>query len=388
MIGRFALPLIAVLTLQASPIEMGLLRTADLLPALAFGLVAGVWVDRLRRRPIMIWADLGRGILLATIPLAAVLGALRIEQLYVIAVGVGALTILFEVAYRSYLPTLVSPDALVEGNAKLAATSAVVEVGGFGIAGALVQLLTAPITILVDALSFILSSILLVLIRHPESRPRQAEEHQNVWREMRAGLSVVLVDPILRPLAAAELTRQVCVQMWVAVLLLFLTRDLHLEPILFGPLFAIGGVSSLAGALAVERLVKRFGLGPTLVVSFGLGTVSLVVVPLAGGSILIAAALVGAGQLFDAAGTIAEITQRALVQSSTPAHLLGRVNASLQLIGSTAMLVGSLLGGVLGEVIGIRETMLIGAIGAVPSVLWLICSPIRRHGTRTLITTI
>src|SRR5215207_5146475 len=129
IVGRFALPLVAVSTLDASPIEMGLLRIADIVPAIASGLFAGVWVDRLRRGQIMIWADLGRAVLLATIPLAAVLGTLRIEQLYAVGVAVGVLTILFDVAYRSYLPTVVSPEALVEGNAKLSASSAVVEVG-------------------------------------------------------------------------------------------------------------------------------------------------------------------------------------------------------------------------------------------------------------------
>ncbi|MBV9355154.1 MAG: MFS transporter, partial [Chloroflexi bacterium] len=131
MVGRFALPLVAVTTLQASPVQMGLLRLADLLPAIAFSLVAGAWIDRVRRQPIMVWADLGRAVFLATIPLAALLGALRIELLFVVGVAVGALSLLFEVAYQAYLPSLVGRAALVEGNAKLAASGAVVEVGGF-----------------------------------------------------------------------------------------------------------------------------------------------------------------------------------------------------------------------------------------------------------------
>jgi MFS family permease len=376
LVGGVALPLVAVLTLNASPVEMGLLRTADILPAIAFSLFAGVWVDRLRRRPILIGVDLGRALLLATIPLAAVLDALRIELLYAVGVGVGVLTILFEVAYRSYLPSLISREALIEANARLSATSAVVEVGSFTVAGALVQALTAPVAILVDAVSFLVSSLSLVLIRHREAPPRREGASHRVWAEMGEGLGVVARHPILRPLAAAEGTKQLFTQMWVALLYLFLTRDLNLQPVLFGVLFAIGGLSSFLGALAVDRLVQRFGFGRTFAVAFGVGTASLLFVPLAGGPPLLAAAMVGAQQVFDAAGTIAEIGERTLVQSVTPARMLGRVNAGLQLVAWTAILAGSLLGGLLGETIGVRQTMLIAAVGALPSVLWLTSSPI------------
>jgi MFS family permease len=378
MVGGFALPLVAVLTLGASPLQLGLLRTADILPAIAVGLFAGVWIDRLPRRPIMLWVDLGRALLLATIPAAALLGQLRIEQLYVVAVLVGVLTLLFEVARRSYLPTLVSREALVEANARISAANSVVEVAGFGLAGALVQLLTAPVAILVDAVSFLASAFSLLLIGRPEPAPTPAEARAGAWAEVRAGIGVVASQPILRALALAECSQQLFVHMWVAMLLLFLTRDLRFEPILFGPLFAIGGVSSLLGALAVERLVGRFGLGPTIVATWAVSTASLLLPPLAGGPLVLAAALVGAGQLFDAAGTIGEISRESLVQATTPDRWLGRVNASLQLVRWGAMLAGSLLGGLLGQTIGVRETMFVGALGALPSVLWLLFSPIPR----------
>ncbi|MBV9359000.1 MAG: MFS transporter [Chloroflexi bacterium] len=376
LVGRFALPLVAVLTLNASPVEMGLLRTADILPAIVLSLFAGVWVDRLRRRPILIGVDLGRALLLATIPLAALLGTLRIEWLYAVGVGVGVLTIVFEVAYRSYLPSLVSRDALVEANARLSATSAVVEVGSFSLAGALVQALTAPVAILVDAASFLASCASLVLIRHREAAPHPEGASHRVWAEMGEGLGVVVRHPILRPLAVAQGIRQLFTQMWVALLYLFLTRDLKLEPVLFGMLFAIGGASSFVGALAVERLVERFGFGRTFAVAFGVSSASLLLVPLASGPPLLAAAMVGSQQVFDAAGTIAEIGERTLLQSLTPGRLLGRVTAGLQLVSWTALLVGSLVGGLLGEMIGVRQTMLVAAVGALPSVWWLIASPI------------
>ncbi len=381
LVGRVALPLVAVLTLDASPAQMGLLRTADVLPAIVFSLFAGVWVDRLRRRPILIGVDLARALLLVTIPLAALLGMLRVELLYVVGVGVGVLTILFEVAYRSYLPSLVSREALMDANATLSATTAVVEVGAFAVAGTLVQLLTAPVAILVDAVSYLASSMSLAVIRQREPLPRAEGASRRIWAEVGEGLGHLVRHPILRPLAGAEFTNQLFTQMWVALLYLFLIRDLQLEPILFGLLFAIGGLSSFVGALLVDRLVHRFGFGPTFTVAFGVGSASLLLVPLAGGPLVLAAAMVGAQQVFDAAGTIAEIGERTLVQRVTPDRLLGRVNAGMQLLSWTAILVGSLLGGLLGETLGVRQTMLIAAVGAVPSVLWLVYSPIRtlRH---------
>src|SRR5688572_16340168 len=184
MVGGFALPLVAVLTLEATPLQLGLLRTFDVVPAILVGLFAGVWVDRLRRRPIMVWVDIGRAIVLLSIPVAALLGQLRMEQLYAVAVAVGVLTLLFDVAYRSYLPTLVSREALVEGNARISASNSVVEAAGFGVAGVLVQWLSAPIAILVDAASFLLSALSLRLIRHCEPPPAPPEERESALDEV------------------------------------------------------------------------------------------------------------------------------------------------------------------------------------------------------------
>ena len=378
MIGGFAMPLVAVLTLEATPLQLGLLRTFDILPAILVGLFAGVWVDRLRRRPIMVAVDIARALVLLTIPAAALLGELRIEQLYVVAVLVGVLTLLFDVAYRSYLPTLVGREALVEGNAKISASNSVVEVAGFGLAGVLVQWLTAPIAIVVDAFSFLISAISLGTIRHREPPPAPLEQRESALDEVREGVRVIARSPTLRALALYEGWDQLFIHMWVAMLFLFLTRDLHLEPILFGPLFGIGGISSLAGAFLAGPLTRRFGLGPTLVGARAVGVASCLLVPMAGGPTLVAAAFVGGAQAFDAAGTIAEINKDTLIQGTTPDRLLGRVNAGLQMVRWGAMLAGSLIGGVLGQTIGVRETMWVGAVGALPAVMFLALSPIPR----------
>jgi MFS family permease len=377
LIGRFALPLVAVLTLDASPAQVATLQIAEMAPGLLVGLLAGAWVDRLRRRPIMVWADLGRALLLFSIPAAALAGMLRVEQLYAVAILVGVLSTFFDVAYQSYLPTLVRREALVEGNSKLQASAAVVEVASFGVAGALVQLLTAPAALLVDAVSFLVSALSLASIRAPEPAPGPPAGRPNTWLEIREGLHFVLASPWLRPLVGVRATRDCFLYAWVSMLMLFLTRDLQLPPLLLGVLFGLGGISSLVGAFAAERVVRHRGAGRALITGLFLSCLSLLFVPLAGGPLLLIAALVGAQQLFDGAATVYEINEASLIQGSTPDRLLGRVTASLRVVGWCAMIVGVLLGGLLGELIGPRGAMLVGAIGTLPAVLWLIFSPIR-----------
>src|SRR6266581_5807108 len=198
-ISQLAIPLTAALVLNASAFQMGLLGTFEFAPFLLLSLFAGVWVDRLRRQPILIVADIGRAVLLGSIPLAAVLGVLRIEQLYVVGVCTGVLTVFFDVADQSYLPALVSREHLVEGNSKLEVSRSVAQIAGPGVAGALVQLITAPMAVLVDALSFVASVISLLFIRVREPAPvRNDGPTGSIWSELREGLAVVLENPLLR----------------------------------------------------------------------------------------------------------------------------------------------------------------------------------------------
>jgi MFS family permease len=378
LVSRVALPLVAILTLDASAGEAALLRMADLLPGILLGLFAGVWVDRVRRRPLMIWADVGRAVLLGSIPLAALLGVLRLEQLLLVVFVAGLLTALFDVAYHAYLPTLVTRDELVEANSKLEASGAAIEVASFGLGGWLVQALTAPIAVLVDALSFVVSAAGIAAIRRSEPAARESSDGQTTWLAIREGLRLVLHDPILRALAAAQANLNLCIYIWLSMLLLFLARDLELEPGVFGMLFAVGGVCSLIGATLAERVERRLGLGRTLIVMLALDAVGLLLVPLAGGPFWLVLVLVAGQQVADGPATIFMIHERSLIQSTVPDHAMGRVMASLRVIGWTAMLAGTVVGGVLGELIGARSTMLIGAIGALPAALWLVSSPIRR----------
>jgi MFS family permease len=377
LVSHVAIQLVAILTLNASPAEVALLRIADLVPGIVIGLFAGVWVDRLRRRPLMIWSDVGRAILLGSIPLAAIFGLLGMTQLLVVVFTAGLLTALFEVAYHAYLPSLVSRDELVEGNSKLEASGAAIEVVSFGLAGWLVQVLTAPIAVLVDAVSFVVSACCLGAIRTAEPLAEEPAADQTTWGAMREGLGLVLRDPILRALAGAQATLYGFIQVWLSMFMLFLTRDLGLEPVVFGMIFAVGGICSLVGASFAERIERRLGLGPTLIVTLFLMSAGLLLVPLAAGPFWMLVLFVAGQQFADAPGTIYLIQERSLVQATVPDRSLGRVTASLRVIGWVAMLAGTIVGGLLGEAIGPRATMIVGALGALPAALWLFWSPVR-----------
>jgi len=377
LVSRIALPLVAILTLEASPAEVALLRIADLLPGIVIGLFAGVWVDRLRRRPLMIWADVGRAILLGSLPLAALAGGLGMVHLLVVVFAAGMLTALFEVAYHAYLPTLIARDELVEGNSKLEASGAAVEVAAFGLGGWLVQVLSAPIAILVDAVSFVVSAICLVAIRKPEPASSEPASDQTTWLAIREGLRLVLRDPILRALGAAHATLSFAIYVWLSMFMVFLIRDLELQPAVFGVLFAVGGVCSLIGAAFAERVERWLGLGLTLIATLFVTAAGLLL-PLVGGPYVLVVLLVGVQQLADGPATIFQIHERSLIQATVPASSLGRVTASLRVAGWTAMLSGTIVGGLLGEAIGPRATMLVGGLAALPSVLWLVWSPVRR----------
>jgi|SRR5579859_4375017 len=379
LVSRFALPVTAILVLGATPLQITLLSAAELAPGLLVSFFVGAWVDRLRRRPILIAADLGRAVLLGAIPVAALLGILRIEQLYLVALLVSVLTVFFDVAYRSYLPTLVRREELLEGNSKLQASNSVAEVAGFGLAGVLVQALTAPVAILTDALSFLVSAFSVALIRKREPPSAATGEQANAWREIGQGIRLLLSNPILRAIAGTSGTFNLFRNMFGVVIMLYFLRELHLQPVILGPLFAIGGVSAFLGAVLAERLTRRWGLGHTLIGALLVDGFLSLLIPLAGGPLLLVLVLLATPQLFgDGAATIYEINQISLVQAMTPDRWQGRINGTLRFIEWAAMLLGLLVGGVLGQTIGLRATLFVAAVGGLLSALWLLFSPARR----------
>lgn len=371
------LPLIAAQLLNASPMQMGVLSGAGAVAILLFGLFAGAWADRLHRRPILIWTDLGRAAVLATVPLAAASHRLTMGHLYLIAAASAALTVLFDVSYQAYLPSLVSSENLLEGNSKLALSESVAGVVGPGITGLLVAAITAPMAILFDAISFVWSAISVWLIRKPEPRPEPSAA-PHMGREIMEGLRASWHEPILRTLLLRAATAATFVGFGGSLYILFAVRELKIGAALLGVVIAVGGCSGVLGALAAERLVRRFGIGPSLIGAALLPAVAGLLPPLAHGSVALCAAMLAVAQAGDIGWTVYGINELTLRQAVAPSHVLGRVNSAAHLMFRGVLPVGALLGGAIAQVIGLRAAMFVGAGGFLLSTLWLICSPIRR----------
>ncbi|HEU5318926.1 MAG TPA: MFS transporter [Chloroflexota bacterium] len=382
-IGGAALDLTAVLALGASPAQMGLLGAARLAPVVLLGLVAGAWVDRRRRQPLMIWADVGRAALLALIPLAAIAGMLRLELLFVVAPLVGVLGVVFDVAYQSYVPALVTRGRVMHANSRLATSDALAEITTPGLAGLLTQLITAPLALLCDAVSFLVSAVSVALVRTPEPPPPPRSEQTRLLTEIREGLALVARNPVLRALAGFRATREFFGNMIGTLYALYALRELGIGPVLLGVSIGVGGASNLLGTLIVERVTRRFGIGPTIMGSQLVGSVSVLTLPLAASAAAAGGPLWGfiflaLGQASDLIHPLYDVNTLSLRQATTPDHLLGRVNASMQVIEGALWPLGAVVGGVLGGLIGIQPTLFIVAAGIIASRLWLVFSPVPR----------
>jgi len=379
-VSLLAIPLTAALVLNASASQMGLLAAIEFAPFLLLSLFAGVWVDRLPRRYILIVGDIGRALLLGSIPVAAVLNVLHIEQLYVVGFASGVLTVFFDVADQAFLPALISREHLVEGNSKLEVSRSVAQIAGPGLGGALVQLFTAPLAVAVDALSFIASVAFLLGIRTPEPPRTQASNEQaSMLEEIKEGLGVVLGNPLLRSIAGCTGTSNLFSNAMFALFVLYATRELRIEPALLGVIFAAAGPGGLLGALFAERLARAFGLGRTIVASSWIGALSSLLVPLATGpKPLVVAMLIVSLFVVGVSNPVYNINQVSLRQAITPDRLQGRMNASMRFIVWGTIPIGALLGGTLGDAIGLWPTLLVAAVGQCLAPLFILVSPVRR----------
>lgn len=378
-VTSLALPLTAALTLGANAAQMGILSAAQTAPAVLFGLFAGVWADRARRRPLLIGANLARALLIGSIPVAAMLGVLGLPQLYAVAFLSGVGTIVFVVAYQAYLPSLLPAERLVEANAKLRASSAVAEVAGPSLGGLLVQFLGAPVALTADALSFLCTISCTLRIRTVEAPPTHAP--LDVRGEITAAACVVWRDSVLRSATIWTGAVELFVCMGGAVYVLFAVRDLGIGPAALGGIAAASGPAALFGAILAHRVVGRYGVGRTLTAAALLGGVTAVLPPLAAGPAILAAALlalarVGAG-LADATNSVILYT---LVQTIPHPSIQGRVNAFVRVAAYGAMALGALLGGFLGTVLGLRAVLAITAAGLLGAALWLHRSPLGALG--------
>ncbi len=374
-VTHLALPLVAVLVLDAGAFAVALLTLFDFLPYLLLSLPAGVWVDRLPRRPILVLADLGRGLALATIPVAYVLDALSMSQLYAVGFVAGTLTVFFDVAYQAYLPALVERDQLVEGNAKLELSRSAASVGGPGIGGLLVAAVTAPYAIAVDAVSFLASSVLLFRIRRHETSPARGTQ-RSLRRELAEGFRYVLGDPRWRSMIGYVASSNFFLTIATSVFLVFAVRELGLSAGAIGLILTLGNIGAFAGALVAGRLSRRLGVGHTLVVGGVLSGPPFLLVPLAPADFPIP--FLVAGQFCLTLGiVIYNVTAISLIQALTPERMLGRMTACRRFMVWGTIPLGALAGGALASAIGVRQAILAGTIGLSLSFLFLLLPPLR-----------
>jgi MFS family permease len=375
---QLALPLAAIDVLHASAFEVAALTTVQFLPFLLVSLPAGVWVDRLRRRPILVAGDASRALLLGSIPVAYAFDALTIWQLYGVGFLVGIATVFFDVAYQSYLPSLVERQQLIDGNSKLEISRAGAQLGGPGLAGIVINAFKAPAAIAFDAASFIGSALFIFSIRKDEATARIEAPRRRMREELREGLRYVFTHPFLKNIAACTALFNFFGNMGFAVLLVFARRVLHLSPLAIGLAFTFSNIGPLFAAFNARRISSRLGVGRTIIAASILGGPAFLVIPFAPHGNAALALLVPAFVLGGLANVIYNVTQVSLRQAITPERIQGRMNSVMRFIVWGTIPLGSLLGGVLASQIGVKATLIVGGAGACLPFLPVLFSPVRR----------
>jgi len=374
-VTRLALPLAAVVTLHASAGQLGLLGAAAYAPFLVFGLPAGLWVDRHRRRPVLIVADLGQLAAIGSVPLLAVLGALSVPALLIAAFAAGTFAVFFELAYRAYLPAIVPVEALTGANSRLTASESAAEIGGPGLGGVLAQVFGAPYALLLDAASFLFSAIGLASIRQREQPP--VRDPAPLRAQVADGFTATFRDRYLRAFAGEAGSYNLCWQIVQTVLVLYAIRELHLDPGRLGLVLAIGAAGALLGALGTAATARRFGLGRTVIAAAVIGDAAPLALPFLQPGALAAPLLAAAFFVRGIGVTGCNVHVNAIRQTIAPDRLLGRTNAAYRLLVYGAVPVGALLGGWLGSTFGLRTTLAVGTTGLLSTALFLIFSPVR-----------
>jgi MFS family permease len=374
-VSVLAIPLAAILVLHASAFEVASLNTVDFLPFLLFSLPAGVLVDRLRRRPILVAADAGRALALATIPLTYAFGGLTIWQLYAVGFTAGTLTVFFDVSYQSYLPSLIEREQLVDGNAKLEISRSAAQIGGPGLGGVIVGLASAPYAILVDAASFVWSALFIFSIRRAEAAP-EPRHGRSMRLELWEGLRYLVRHRFWRPIALSVATNNFFSNVAFSIVLVYAVRRLHLSAELIGLALALGSLGALAGALVVRRVPARFGIGPTIAGSSFVTGPATLLIPFAPVAFPVPFLIAAVG-FAEFAIVIFNVTAISLMQSVAPERMLGRLNASRRFVVWGVIPLGSFAGGVLASWIGLRATLLVGAIGQSFAFVPVVLSPLR-----------
>jgi len=378
-ITREGLPMMAVIGLAASPGQLGVLAALSTAPALIVGLAAGGFVDRTRRRGVLIAADLIRAAVLLALPAAAILGVLSIWHVYAAAVVVAGASVLFDIADHAYLPGLIQRDQLTEGNARLGATESVAEVAGPALAGLLFQWLTAPIAVAVNAVTYAVSAIFLGAIRKPEPEPDRSGPPPRWTEDVAAGFRIAWREPRVRPLLLMAAAGALFGSFFSALYTIFALKVLHLTPALLGFTVAAGGLGALAGAMLTQPIAKRLGVGPAIAVTLAGSAFCALLIPLAPADPALGTGFLVAAQVFgDALATASLILAASLRQSILPQAALGRVGATFHAASGGMAAVGALIGGSLGGALGPRQALLVATLGLILVPLIGFCSPLRR----------
>ncbi|MFC3787846.1 MFS transporter [Paenibacillus sp. GCM10012307] len=378
-ITLMALPLIAAITLNATPFQMGVLHAVEYAPFLLFGLLAGVWVDRWPKKILLVISDFGRAALLITIPLLAWFDSLNIFYVCLISFLTGILTTFYSIAYQSALPYMLKNNELIDGNAKMEFSRSVAGVSGPGFAGVMVQWMTGAFSIILNSISFLISGFLTstITVNEPEQR-KDRQSRLSVWEDMGKGLSLVFTSRYLRSIAACSATFNFFYNMIQAVLILYATRVLEFSPVTIGLVMTLGSIGAVLSAILSNRLVGKFGFGPVITGSAfcqGIGFLFLIG---ATGSKGVAFGMMFASMfIVSFATTVYNIAQLSFRQSITEPEMLGRMNATMRFVVWGVIPIGALTGGALGTWIGLYMTIIVAIIGGILSFLWVFWSPVR-----------
>ncbi|MGW9129066.1 MFS transporter, partial [Paenibacillus chitinolyticus] len=364
---------------------MGVLGALEYAPFLLIGLFAGVWVDRSRRRPVLFLSNMGRALLLALIPILSVIGVLRMEWLYTIAFLTGVCTVFFDIAYQSYLPTLVSKEQLVGTNSMLEGSRSAAQMTGPGLSGALIQMITAPMAMLVTSLSFFLSALSLSFIKKEEAIPVRPDTPRSLWQDIREGLHLSFSEPLLFGVIRCSAIFNFSWNVMFSVYVLYAITTLHISSGWLGLVYGGMGVGFFLGALLVHKAIRTFGMGPVIVGSAMIASCGGPFAPLAMGSGNSAVFLLMLGQFFFGLGmSMWSISTLSLRQAIVPDQLQGRVNATVRFVAWGAYPLGSLTGGVIGDRYGMQIALFAGAAGLMIAALTLFFTPFLKSKEKTM----
>ncbi|MET3658068.1 MFS transporter [Sporosarcina psychrophila] len=382
-IAMLALPLVAALTLKASALQIGILQAVEFLPFILLSLFAGVWIDRKPKRPILIVADLSRAIIILGVPISMFLGILSMEILYIVAFLAGGASVLSNIGQMSYLPVIIKRKDLMEGNSKLEFSNSAADLTGQGIGGILIQIFTAPFTLIIQSLSLIVSSIFLFRIKTKENVIELNDINNTTETRMlpmiKEGLTYVLNNKIIRALLVSSIIFNFFTVLIDPIYILYLSRTLSLEPIYIGLIFSMAGVGALIGAAITEPITRKLGIGNSLIISLLIAGISSLLLPIATLlPVVPAVLLLMLMQLVDACMLIIyNINQRTLRTVITPDKMLGRMNSSIRFCVMGIVPIAAVLGGLSGDVIGVLETLIIGALGIIFSSIYISTTMIR-----------